>query len=113
MLADAYFGYAVAAEGLGDLELALSGMRSYLHFQQDPQQLKTAQARSSIWEWEAKLGRGEWGETRGIPPGFTAEELARDGRGAGTKIPIPGTENEFGFSRYEIRVSDKIEMFKK
>ncbi len=114
-LAEAYFGMAVAAEGLGDLEHALGGMRIFLHLQTDPDpyRLKVAQARSAIWEWETRLGRGEWGPTRGIPPGFTAEELERDGRGVGTKVPIPGTENEHGFSRYTIKYSDRIQTFEK
>lgn len=114
-LAEGYFGYAVAAEGLGDIEAALSGMRSFLHLQSnpDPYRLKVAQARSAIWEWEAQLGRGAWGPSRGIPPGFTADELRRDGRGAGTKIPIPGTTDEKGFSRYTIKHSDHIKTFEK
>lgn len=114
-LADAYFGFAVAAEGLGDLQQALGGMRSYLHLQAnpDPYRLKVAQARSAIWEWESKLGRGEWGGSRGIPPGFTEAELKRDGRGVGTKMPIPGTEDATGISRYEIKHSDKMKLFNK
>ncbi len=114
-LPDAYFGLAMAAEGLGDLEQALGGMRSYLHMQTDPDpyQLKVAQARSAIWEWESQLGRGAWGTSKGIPPGFTADEIKRDGRGVGTKMPVIGTENEKGFSQYEIRHSDKIEMFER
>lgn len=114
-LAEAYFGFAIAAEGLGDLETALSGMRSFLHLQADPDpyRLKVAQARSAIWEWESKLGRGDWGPTAGLPPGFTPDEVRRDGRGAGTKIPIPGTADENGFSRYTIKHSDPIRMFEK
>lgn len=114
-LADGYFGVAVAAEGLGDLELAIGGMRNYLHMQTDPDKyrLKVAQARAAIWEWESKLGRGAWGPTKGIPPGFTAAELKRDGKGVGTKVPVMGTENAQGFSRYEIKLSDRIKMYKR
>ena len=114
LLADAYFGYATASEGLGDLESALGGMRSYLHVERnsDPTRLKIAQARSAIWEWESQLGRGPWGVTRGIPPGFTPEELKRDGRGVGIKIPIPGTEDEYGRRKYEIKAQDKFQLFK-
>lgn len=114
-IAESYFGFAVAAEGLGDLDQALGGMRTFLHLQteSDPYRLRVAQARSAIWEWEAKLGRGEWGPTAGIPPGFTAEELQRDERGAGTKVPIPGIESAEGFSRYTIKYSDRIKMFEK
>lgn len=115
LLADAYFGYATASEALNDLESALGGMRSYLHVQKDgdPYRLRIAQARAAIWEWESKLGRGPWGPTKGIPPGFTEAELKRDGRGMGTKMPIPGTEQPDGSVQYEIKHSDKIEMFKK
>jgi len=115
MMADAYFGYATASESLGDLESALGAMRGFLHVQKDndPYRLRVAQARSAIWEWEAKLGRGPWGPTRGIPPGFTEEELRRDGKGMGTKMPIPGTEKPDGSMEYEIKHSDKIKMYKR
>lgn len=115
MMADAYFGYATASESLGDLESALGAMRGFLHVQKDndPYRLRVAQARSAIWEWESKLGRGPWGPTRGIPPGFNEEELRRDGKGAGTKMPIPGTEKPDGSMEYEIKHSDKIKMYKR
>lgn len=114
LYADAYFAHAAASEQLGDLETALGGMRSFLHTVKnpDPFRLQIAQARSAIWEWEAQLGRGAWGETRGIPPGFTAEELRRDGKGMGTKMPIPGTTGPDGMSQYEIKLSDKFNIFK-
>jgi tetratricopeptide (TPR) repeat protein len=114
-LPDAYFGYATASESLGDLEGALGAMRSFLHVQRDadPYRLRVAQARSAIWEWESKLGRGAWGPTKGVPPGFSPEELKRDGKGVGVKMPIPGTEGPDGVSKYEIKTADKIPMFKK
>lgn len=113
--ADAYFGHATASEAMGDLESALGGMRSYLHVvaDKDPFRLKVAQARSAIWEWESKLGRGPWGPTRGIPPGFTEDELRRDDRGVAVKMPIPGTADENGVMKYEIKHADKIRMFEK
>ncbi|WP_420474493.1 tetratricopeptide repeat protein [Noviherbaspirillum sp. ST9] len=112
--ADAYFGYAVASEELGELDSALGAMRSYLHTEKnsDPYRLKVAQARAAIWEWEAKLGRGEWGPTKGIPPGFTAAELKRDGKGVGTKMPIPGTEGPDGLMKYEIKSGERLPIFK-
>jgi len=112
--ADAYFAHAAASEQLGDLETALGGMRSFLHTVKnpDPYRLQVAQARSAIWEWESQLGRGPWGPTRGIPPGFTAAELKRDGRGMGTKIPIPGTQGPDGMSQYEIKHSEKFNLHK-
>lgn len=113
--ADAYFGHAAASEAMGDLESALGGMRSYLHVvaDKDPFRLKVAQARSAIWEWESRLGRGPWGPTQGIPPGFTAAELRRDGKGVGVKMPIPGTADENGVTKYEIKHADKIRMYDK
>jgi tetratricopeptide (TPR) repeat protein len=115
MMADAYFGFATTSESLGELESALGGMRGFLHVQKDddPFRLRVAQARSAIWEWESKLGRGPWGPTRGIPPGFTEAELRRDGKGMGTKMPIPGTQKPDGSQEYEIKHSDKIQMYKR
>lgn len=114
LYADAYFAHAAASEQLGDLETALGGMRSFLHTVKnpDPYRLQVAQARSAIWEWEAQLGRGPWGPTGGMPPGFTAAELRRDGKGMGTKMPIPGTTDANGVSQYEIKTSDKFNLFK-
>jgi len=114
LYADAYFAHAAASEQLGELETALGGMRSFLHVVKDadPYRLPVAQARAAIWEWESKLGRGAWGQTGGIPPGFTAEELRRDGRGMGTKMPIPNSRGPDGVSRYEIKTSDKFNLHK-
>lgn len=113
-LSEAYWGYATTSESLGDLESALGAMRNYLHTEPnlDRKRLKVAQARSAIWEWESQLERGLWGPTKGIPPGFTREELKRDGRGVGIKMPIPGTENADGSVKYEIKHQDKFQLFK-
>ena len=54
--ANAYYGLAICEEKLGDLELALGSMRSYIHLasaQEDPQFIR--RARSALWEWEAAL----------------------------------------------------------
>lgn len=112
-LPDAYWGFATTSEKLNDLPSALGAMRSYLHTEPDadPYRRRIAQARSAIWEWESKLGRGAWGKTKGLPPGFTEAELRRDGRGVGIKIPIEGTENAAGVSRYEIKSADKIQIY--
>lgn len=112
---DAYLGFAEASEGLGDLESALGAMRSFLHVVEDadPYRLKVAQARSAIWEWEAQLGRGPWGPTRGIPPGFTADEIKRDGRGVGVKMQKTDTLREDGTMDFEIKAGDRFpELFK-
>ncbi|WP_332672015.1 tetratricopeptide repeat protein [Aromatoleum sp.] len=113
--ADAYFGFAAASDEMGDVESALGGMRSFLHVvdNPDPYRLKVAQARSAIWEWEAQLGRGPWGPTRGIPPGFTAEEVRRDGRGVGVKMQRPESRRPDGTTEYEIKAGDRFpELFK-
>lgn len=104
----AYFDHARASEGLNDLESALGGMRSYLHMEtnNDPYRLPIAQARSAIWEWEAKLERGPWGPTRGIPPGFTADMLKRDGKGVGVVMQKPETLKPDGSMEYEIRAGE-------
>lgn len=112
MQADAYFGMAVVQEGLGNLEGALGGMRTFLHVTQDadPARLQVAQARAAIWEWESKLGRGPWGATRGVPPGFTEEELRRDGRGVGVKMPV-GQPDESGATLSEVKSGEKFKIF--
>ena len=57
--ANAYHGLALAYEALGDLRLALSAMRSYVHLagpDENPRHL--ARARAALWEWEAQLSAG-------------------------------------------------------
>ncbi|ROR32910.1 tetratricopeptide repeat protein [Inmirania thermothiophila] len=88
--ANAYYGLAEALEALGELEGALGAMRTYIHLS-PPDDPYLARARSALWEWEARLGRGPWGRP---PPPEIAEalEAARrraeaaaggDGAGAG------------------------------
>ncbi|MCM2326783.1 MAG: tetratricopeptide repeat protein [Lysobacter sp.] len=52
---NAYYGLALAAEGLGDLEVARGAMRTYVHLAPagDPHRRK---AEAALWEWSA--GRG-------------------------------------------------------
>lgn len=104
-LAETYFDYATVSENLGDLESALGGMRNFLHLEtkNDPYRLKIAQARSAIWEWESQLGRGPWGPTKGIPPGFTAEMIKRDGKGVGVMMQKPETLRPDGTMDFEIK----------
>lgn len=112
--ANAYYGIAIVQEREGNLEGALGGMRTYLHLSQDKayDQIHVARARSAIWEWEAQLGRGPWGPTKGVPPGFTADELVRDGRGVGIKMPLFDTIREDGSMDYEIKAQDKFQLFR-
>jgi tetratricopeptide (TPR) repeat protein len=113
-LAEAYRGFATTSEQLGDLEAAIGGMRNFLHVQPnaDPQKLNIVQARSAIWEWESKLGRGPWGPTKGVPPDLTAEQIKRDGRGVATKVPILESKNADGHMKFTIKHGDKHEIFK-
>lgn len=112
-LSDAYWGFATSSESLGDLPSALGAMRSYLHTEPnaDPYRRRIAQARSAIWEWESKLGRGPWGPSKGLPPGFSEAELRRDNRGVGVKMPIAGSENAASVSKYEIKSADKVKIY--
>lgn len=112
-LSDAHWGYATTSEALGDLESALGGMRSYLHTETDPdpKRLRVNQARSAIWEWETRLGRGPWGPTRGIPPGFVESDLKRDGRGVGVKWPRLETLQPDGRMKSEIKSAEKIQIY--
>ncbi|NMG31975.1 tetratricopeptide repeat protein [Aromatoleum evansii] len=113
LLAGAYWGVATTSEALGDLTAAVGAMRSYLHVEpdKDPDRLQIAQARSALWEWEARLGRGPWGPTKGIPPGFTADDIKRDGRGVAVRMQVPGTEQPDGSLLAEIRHADKQVIF--
>ncbi|MBK5104981.1 MAG: tetratricopeptide repeat protein [Burkholderiales bacterium] len=49
--ANAYYGLAVALDGLGDRPAAIGAMRSYVHLSRagDPYQRK---AQAALWEWE-------------------------------------------------------------
>ncbi|GKT12721.1 MAG: cytochrome c oxidase subunit I [Thiomicrorhabdus sp.] len=52
---NAYYGLAVSAEKLGDMEMALGAMRTYVHLSpKDNRYL--ARARSALWEWQEKRG---------------------------------------------------------
>lgn len=55
--ANAYYGLAVALEGLGDLEAASGAMRTYLHLTgtEDPYRRK---AEAALWEWQSRLHPG-------------------------------------------------------
>ena len=58
---NAYYGLAVAHEGLGNLPQAVVTMRTFIHIaaQDDPFRRK---AESAIWEWEATLAAQEHDE---------------------------------------------------
>lgn len=66
--ANAYYGMAIALEGMGDLRGALAAMEAFLHRAKadDPYRRK---AESAVWEWRAQLS----GKT---PPPGTVERKA-------------------------------------
>ena len=51
---NAYYGLAVASEGLGEIQRAVMAMRTFVHIadRNDPFRRK---AKAAIWEWEAAL----------------------------------------------------------
>jgi Flp pilus assembly protein TadD len=51
---NAYYGLAVAHEGLGDLRQAVAAMRTYTHIAAGDDQYRR-KAEAAIWEWEAEL----------------------------------------------------------
>lgn len=54
--ANAYYGLAMCHEKMGDLEMALGAMRSYIHLadeEENPQFIRKAQ--SALWEWQEAL----------------------------------------------------------
>jgi len=51
---NAYYGLAVAHEGLGELPQAVAAMRAYLQVVDSDDQYRR-KAEAAIWEWEAKL----------------------------------------------------------
>jgi hypothetical protein len=112
-MSEAHWGFATSSEALGDLESALGAMRSYLHTERDadPMRLRINQARAAIWEWESRLGRGPWGPTRGIPPGFVPEDLKRDGRGVGVKMPLLETLKPDGTMKSEVKSANKVQIY--
>ena len=51
---NAYYGLAVAHEGLGELPQAVAAMRAYIHVADNDDQYRR-KAEAAIWEWEAEL----------------------------------------------------------
>ncbi|MDH5617537.1 MAG: tetratricopeptide repeat protein [Gammaproteobacteria bacterium] len=51
---NAYYGLAIAQEGLGDLRSAVMAMRAYLHVAGVDDKYRR-KAEAAIWEWEAEL----------------------------------------------------------
>ncbi len=55
---NAYYGLAMAHEGLGELRQAVTAMRTYAHLAEDEDPYRR-RAESAIWEWEAALAARE------------------------------------------------------
>lgn len=53
---NAYYGLAVALEGMGDLEGALGAMRTYVH-RSNPDDPFVRKANAAIWEWQEQLAQ--------------------------------------------------------
>ena len=51
---NAYYGLAIAHEGLGELPEAIAAMRTFAHLPNSDDQYRR-KAESAIWEWEAEL----------------------------------------------------------
>tara|TARA_R110002167_G_scaffold39823_4_gene122728 strand:+ start:1639 stop:2553 length:915 start_codon:yes stop_codon:yes gene_type:complete len=80
--ANALYGMGAAYDGLGELEMAMGAMRSFLHLIKplDPNHKFANRARSALWELEARMGDGPWGPDKGIPNGMQQAALLRDGQ---------------------------------
>jgi tetratricopeptide (TPR) repeat protein len=65
---NAYWGFAMAMEAQGDLELALGAMRTYAHLDKEDSPFQR-KAYAAIWEWEEQLRVKRGGEPTPIPPG--------------------------------------------
>ena len=53
--ANAYYGLAICSEKLGDLEVAMGAMKSYIHLAESEDTSFIRKARSALWEWETQL----------------------------------------------------------
>jgi len=91
--ANAYYGMAVSLEKQGKLRPALEAMQAYLHVEKSPS-VYTRRAQSAVWEMEAKLGLGPWGESRGVPPGYSEEAILRNQPERGRDAVQPGQASE-------------------
>lgn len=77
---NAYYGLAVALEGMGDMEGALGAMRTYVH-RGNPDDPFLPKANAAIWEWEDALAKKRSG---GTPPTAAIPENGK----AGIRYPI-------------------------
>lgn len=78
---NAYYGLAIALEGIGDLEGALGAMRTFAH-RMDAGDPFLAKANAAIAQWEARLGKERFEST---PPTAAIPENGK----SGVRYPIP------------------------
>lgn len=79
--ANAYYGLAVAADGLGDPRAAIGAMRTFLHLT-PPQQPHVVRARAAIWEWQASLDAA-------APAGSAAASRVASADSTGKSVAAP------------------------
>lgn len=77
--ANAYYGLAVALEGLSDLPGAMGAMRTYLHRAEGSSPYRR-KAEAALWEWQQQLERLRKAEVPAAAPGVSPESAARDSR---------------------------------
>lgn len=70
---NAYYGLAVALEGLGDLVGAIGAMESYLHLMKDDDRYRT-KAQAALWEWRETVKRQKALAESGIKNAQEADE---------------------------------------
>ncbi|HEY0845491.1 MAG TPA: cbb3-type cytochrome c oxidase subunit I [Noviherbaspirillum sp.] len=75
---NAYYGLAVALEGIGDLEGALGAMRTYVH-RSRPDDPFVRKANSAIWEWQEQLAKARAEHQKTSPPAGVFPESGKAG----------------------------------
>lgn len=74
---NAYYGLAVALEGMGDLEGALGAMRTYVH-RSNPDDPFVRKANAAIWEWQEQLAQSRQAKQPGPPSVAAIPESRKD-----------------------------------
>jgi tetratricopeptide (TPR) repeat protein len=60
---NAYYGLAVALDGLGDRGGAIGAMRTFVHLS-GPDEMYLRKAQAALWEWEAERAAARPAQTR-------------------------------------------------
>jgi len=77
--ANAYYGLAVAMDGIGNREAALGAMRSFIHLAGEAEEPYLATARAALWEWQASQNPAQAETEAGAEP--QAEDRAEPATG--------------------------------